>query len=210
MLAFVPLLALALSAQAPTIDSIQARKLMRQPVLSVMSKSQSGPSGDKHDYVSFAPDPWHDPGNQDGPPNIREDGHVNHELVTEGDSENFSATVRTIRQLTEAFVAHAEPEFADNAVRRIVVWFLAPATRMNPNLNYGQVVKGHNAGRPEGIIAMRELIDILDSIRDLDRRKAWPPAEDKAMREWMTAYYEWLTTSELGVRQSQATKFIWA
>jgi hypothetical protein len=197
-------LLLAINCRAQTINSMEAKKLMRQPVLSVMSKTEAGPSGDKHDYVSYAPYWWPDPAKPDGLPYIRKDGHTNRELVAQGDANNFSSTAHTIRRLTDAFVAHAEPEFGDNAVRRIVVWFLDPKTRMNPHLNFGQIVKGRNDGRAEGLITLRALIEILDSIRDLEKGNVWPPAEDKAMRDWMAAYHKWLTTSEIGMKEAQA------
>jgi len=197
-------LLLASAIQAQPINSMEAKKIMRQPVLSVMSKAEPGPSNDKHDYVSYAPYWWPDPAQPNGIPYIRKDGHTNRELVAQGDANNYSTTAHTIRRLTDAAIATAESEFADNAVRRIVVWFLDPKTRMNPHVNYGQIVKGRNDGRAEGLITMRAMIEILDSIRDLEKLKAWPQTEDKAMREWMTAYHKWLTTSEIGTKESQA------
>jgi hypothetical protein len=187
---------------ATQINSIEARKLMRQPVLSVMDKAEPGPSGDKHDFVSYAPYWWPDPNQPDGLPYIRKDGHTNRELVAKGDANNFASTARTIRLLANAFVTMGEPEYADNAIRRIAVWFLNPATRMNPHLNYGQGVPGRTQGRAEGLVTMRHLIDILDAVRDLRAGKAWPPVEDKALREWMSAYYAWLTSSPLGLEEA--------
>ena len=44
---------------------------------SVMHKKLTPPSGDKHDYMSFAPYWWPDPSTPDGLPYIRRDGEHN-------------------------------------------------------------------------------------------------------------------------------------
>jgi len=40
--------------------------------------------------------------------------------------------------------------YAEYAAKLIRVWFLDPATKMNPNLNYAQAIKGTNDGRGAG------------------------------------------------------------
>src|SRR4051794_34458609 len=49
----------------------RADDVMLTPVLTVVEKSQSPPSGDKHDYLSIAPYWWPDPSRPDGKPYIR-------------------------------------------------------------------------------------------------------------------------------------------
>ena len=193
--------ALLAAGQSPTIE---ADKLLKLPIYSVMDKAQAGPSGDKHDFVSYAPYWWPDPAKPDGLPYIRKDGHTNKEMVDKGDAGNFSATVRAIRILTEAFVAANEPKYADNAVRRINKWFVNPATRMNPNLEYGQAIMGRTTGRGAGLISMRGLIEITAAVKDLKKKKVWVEADDKPLREWFSAYLKWLESSEIGLAEKQA------
>ena len=193
--------ALLAAGQSPTIE---ADKMLKQPIYSVMDKAQAGPSGDKHDFVSYAPYWWPDPAKPDGLPYIRKDGHTNKEMVDKGDAGNFSATVRAIRILTEAFVATNEPKYADNAVRRINKWFVNPATRMNPDLEYGQAIMGRTTGRGAGLISMRGLIEITAAVKDLKKKKVWVEADDKPLREWFSAYLKWLESSEIGLAEKQA------
>ena len=195
---------MAFAAAGQQITSIEAKKLMKQPVYSVMDKAQAGPSGDKHDYVSYAPYWWPDPSKPDGLPYIRKDGHTNRELTATGDAEHFATTARIVRQLAQAFVETGEPSYAENAARRIAVWFTEPSKRMNPHLNYGQIVKGRNEGRGAGLVTMRALIDILDAVQDLKSKKAWLAGDDAALREWMMAYHKWLTTSRIGLEEAAA------
>ena len=192
------------SAQTATFNSIEARKLLRQPVLSVMNKATPGPSNDKHDYVSYAPYWWPDPTKPDGLPYIRKDGQTNRTLVAEGDAGNYSSTSRTIRQLAAAFVANGEQIYADNAILRIRAWFLDPATHMNPHVNFGQIVKGRNEGRGAGLITMRAMIDILDAADDLRKKKAMPVADSHGLHDWMDEYHRWLTTSPIGLEEAAA------
>ena len=189
------------AGQSPAIE---ADRLLKQPIYSVMDKAQAGPSGDKHDFVSYAPYWWPDPAKPDGLPYIRKDGHTNKEMVGKGDAANFSATVRAVRILTEGFIATNEPKYADNATRRINKWFVNPATRMNPNLEYGQAIMGRTTGRGAGLISMRGLIDITSAVKDLRKKKVWVEADDKPLREWFSAYLKWLESSEIGLAEKQA------
>ena len=197
-------LATLAAAQPPSLNSIEARKLLRQPVLSVMEKAAAGPSNDKHDYVSYAPYWWPDPTKPDGLPYIRKDGHTNRALVAEGDAGNYSSTAHTIRQLAAAFVANGEQVYADNAILRIRAWFLDPATHMNPHVNFGLIVKGHSDGRGAGLITMRAMIDILDAADDLRRKKAMSTADSHGLHDWMDEYHRWLTTSPIGLEEAAA------
>ena len=193
--------ALLAAAQSSTSE---ADKLLKLPIYSVMDKAQAGPSGDKHDFVSYAPYWWPDPAKPDGLPYIRKDGQINKEMVDKGDAANFSATVRAIRILTEAFVATNEPKYADNAARRINKWFVNPATRMNPNLEYGQAIMGRTTGRGAGLITMRGLIEITAAVKDLKKKKVWVEADDKPLREWFSSYMKWLESSEIGLAEKNA------
>ena len=62
---------------------------------------------------------------------------------------------------------------ADDAARLLRVWFLAPETRMNPNLRFAQAVAGKNDGRGTGILESRYLGDIADASGLLAGSAAW-------------------------------------
>ncbi len=50
---------------------------LRAPIVTVVDKPQASPSGDAHDYVSYARYYWPDPTKPDGLPYINHDGHHN-------------------------------------------------------------------------------------------------------------------------------------
>ena len=68
------------------------------------------------------------------------------------------------------------------------VWFLDPATRMNPHLNFGQYIPGINQGRGIGIIETRSLPDMLDGILLISSSPAWTKADEDGLQAWMRAY----------------------
>lgn len=67
---------------APAIKTLmkEADKAMNLTPPSVMDKSMTASSGDKHDYMSMGPYWWPDPSKPDGLPYIRKDGLRNPEL----------------------------------------------------------------------------------------------------------------------------------
>src|SRR5882757_6883965 len=71
----------ALAAKAPAA--------MRAPIATVIDKPQASPSGDAHDYVSFARYYWPDPTKPDGLPYLSHDGKHNEAQVAKGDHERL-------------------------------------------------------------------------------------------------------------------------
>ena len=191
-------------AYAQTFSTVEAEKLLKSPIYSVMDKDAAGPSGDKHDYVSYAPYWWPDPSKPDGLPYIRKDGHTNRALTAKGDANHFAETMRAIETLTKAMVATGEAGYGRNATERVRVWFLNPATRMNPNLEFGQAIMGRTDGRGAGLVTMRGLIPLVASLQDLKKRKTLSEADDRAMRAWVRDYLQWLESSKIGKEEMKA------
>jgi hypothetical protein len=83
------------------------------------------------------------------------------------------------------------------------VWFLDPATRMNPHLNFGQGIPGINDGRGIGIIETRDLVPMLDGVLLLGRTAHWAPRDEQELQSWMRAYLKWLIESPYGQDESR-------
>lgn len=182
------------------------RALEMQPV-SVMDKTLVPPSGDRHDYISLAPYWWPDPTKRDGLPYIRRDGEHNPESsdTKRSDSPRFGRTAAAIRTLSLAYYLTGSDAYARKAALLLRTWFLDPATRMNPNLKYGQAVRGRNDGRGTGIIETAErLPDILDSVGVLAGSSAWTAQDQSGMVAWARAYLDWLQTSPNGRDEAKA------
>lgn len=180
----------------------EARKVLPMSPVSVMDKSRIPPSGDKHDYISQGPYWWPDPNSPNGLPYIRRDGEVNPERNTFQDKENLSRLIDWTDALGKAYFFSKDEQFAEKAAELIRSWFLLEASRMNPNLNYGQGIPGRTDGRGIGIIETRSLGLILDTIHLIRASEHWTDEDEAGMQAWCNAYLDWLLTSQHGQDES--------
>jgi hypothetical protein len=181
-----------------------ANRALTLAPISVMDKRVTPPSGDKHDYMSQAPYWWPNPSQPDGKPYIRRDGRRNPEIDRITDHQNLAVLGRAVTTLTLGFYFTGREDYAQHAARLLEVWFLDPATRMNPNLQFAQGIPGIADGRAAGIIESRWLADIVGAVTVLESSPAWSVSDDAALKDWMRAYLTWLLESKLG--RAEATR----
>lgn len=170
---------------------------LREGPWSVMDKEHVPPSDDKHDYYSVGPYWWPDPSKADGLPYVRRDGEVNSERY-EYDNVGLKNTVAAVDDLATAWYFTNEPRYARRAALLLRTWFLDPATRMNPHLQYGQAIPGRTEGRGIGIIDTAQLIHLVDAVGLLQSPDAWPDSDHQELQAWFRAYLNWLLTSSHG------------
>src|SRR5438445_13657831 len=117
----------------PALEQLRkdADEALLQKSLSVLNKSMSPPSGDKHDYMSLAPYWWPDPNKPNGLPYIRRDGETNPEIEQVQDHKNFGTLMSTSHTLALAYYLFRDQRYASHATELLRGWFLDPATRMN-------------------------------------------------------------------------------
>ena len=182
----------------------EADKALDQKPVTVTSKKQVPPSGDKRDYMSLAPYWWPDPTKKDGLPYIRRDGQVNPERFEFKDRELWVTLQSSVTTLATAYYISNKDDYAAHAARMLRVWFLDSVTRMNPNMNFSEAVKGRNAGRGAGIIGISQLPTILDAVVLIRGSKHWNAADDAGMTSWCKSYLTWLRTSPNGIDEQDS------
>ena len=182
----------------------EANKALKFKAVSVVNKKQVPPSGNKHDYMSIGPYWWPDSTKASGVPYVRKDGVVNPEVKNYPDKENMPVLCENIYILSIAYYFSEDEKYAKHALNLMKVWFLDPATRMNPNLNYGQAIKGITDGRAEGIIEARHFIFLLDGIQLLKQSKHFDEKEYTALKDWFKEFLSWLRTSQIGQDEGAA------
>jgi hypothetical protein len=189
----------------PALDKLlsDAGHALKTKSPSVMNKHRVPPSGDKHDYMSQAPYYWRDTNSTSGK-YIRRDGEHNPEVDAEFDAAGLKTVCSSAQTLALAYYFSGDEKYAEKASEFLRIWFLNPATKMNPNLNFGQAIPGEVDGRPAGLISADGLVDVVDAIGLLAGSKSWTAADQKGMLDWMTEYFHWLTTSKIGVGESNA------
>ena len=181
-----------------------ADKAMLEGPFTVTAKNRVPPSGDKHDYLTLAPYWWPDPTKPDGLPYIRRDGETNPESKRDTDNPTLNAMANAVETLALAYYFTGEAKYAERAALLLRVWFIDQATKMNPNYEYAQAVRGHNSGRGAGLIDVRNFIHVVDAIGLLAGAKAWTKQDQQAVQDWFGAFVKWLQTSANGKEEASA------
>jgi hypothetical protein len=171
--------------------------LARKPG-TVLDKRTIPPSNDRKDYISLAPYWWPDPADPAGP-YVRRDGEFNPERSTNRfDRTALSRMASDADLLGLAYYYTGEKRYADKLAAIIRAWFLDPATAMNPNMNYAQMVPGHSNGRPEGVLDTSAFIGVIDAVGLAAPSGALSAEEGKALEGWFSRYLDWMLSSPNG------------
>ena len=178
-----------------------ANSVLNSPIASIVDKAYTPPSGDKHDYFSLAPYWWPNPQTADRLPYVWRDGVSNPERGA-FDYPKLVSMTRAVTILGPAYYYTGDERYAENAAQRLRVWFLDPATRMNPNLKYCQVRRGqHSRGRGSSIEAIR-FRWLVDAVVLLRGSPHWTAADDRALRDWFGNLARWMATSPDAIAES--------
>jgi hypothetical protein len=183
----------------------EAHRALQQQSLSVVVKIVTPPSGDKHDYMSQAPYFWPNPDKPDGLPYINRDGERNPEIAKITDHLALDQMEAAVQTLSLAYYFKNNEEYAAKASQLLRAWFIDPATRMNPNLEYAQFIPGVNTGRGIGLIETRGLVNTVDAVGLLAGSKSWTAADQQALEGWFSTFLQWMQESRKG-REENAAK----
>ncbi|WP_406328481.1 alginate lyase family protein [Streptomyces sp. NBC_00203] len=176
----------------------------------VVDKPKPAPGGDVHDYLSQAPYWWpSQPKTADNPwgcPYVQRDGQRNPEVDTGTDRQDVEKVFDSTYDLSLAWYYTGKKQYAEKAATVLRTWFLAPDTRMNPNLNHGQFIPCKYDGRAIGIIDFSQsYTSVLDAIAILDTgAPGWSKGDRTAMRAWNTDFRDWLANSAFGKEEGAA------
>ena len=183
----------------------KANEALKLKPVSVADKPQTPPSGDCQDYLSFAPYFWPDPTKKDGLPYVRRDCQTNPEnLDNRSDKLRLKRMAHITETLALAYYLTRNESYAEGSALQLRTWFLDPATRMNPHLNYAQVVPGLKEGRSFGVIDGHYLLPALDAATMLSASRDWTAEDRDNLVLWMKAFLGWLRTSKNGRKAAQS------
>ncbi|ORX84781.1 chondroitin AC/alginate lyase [Basidiobolus meristosporus CBS 931.73] len=182
-----------------------ANNCLKNGPFSVTYTDRIPPSGDVHDFMTQAPYWWPD-SNAENPataPYIRIDGKMNPEcteLPNQKQLENMALCVST---LSLAYCYVEDSRYLKHAWDLLRVWFLDPQTRMNPNVNYGQIRPNCSEGGTfTGMMGTRGLVLVANSV--LLIKTAEYEADMVQLKQWFTEYVNWISESELALRAKRA------
>ncbi|KAK7694544.1 hypothetical protein QCA50_001730 [Cerrena zonata] len=137
-------------------------------------------------------------------PYVVRDGQVNPDVRNLPGSQAAQNMPQSVLFNTLAYAFQKSSANSKNVAKFIDAFFLTSSTGMNPNMNFGQQVRGpgadHQKGTFTGPLDMRALVKIVNSIQILKALKSpdWTTARDQAFMKWMKTYVNWLKTSDIG------------
>lgn len=180
----------------------KAEKTLSMDRLSVVDKSLTPPSQDKHDYMSLGPYFWPNPKTKDGYPYIRRDGKVNPNALIDSDSPRLVRLANALETLALAYYYTNNTKYAQRAVEMIQIWFINDSTKMNPHLKYAQGIPGTVPGRALGILDGRHFVRILDSITLIENSNLLSSKDLEIIKQWVKDYQNWLLNGEYAYEES--------
>ena len=204
----------AVSAEPTATDMLNIRQLdhdreikaadamLNDEPITVTAAHSPRSAGGEHDFFSEGDYWWPDPKNPDGP-YIQKDGMTNPDNFVEHRHAmiRFSIHVAT---LTSAWRITNDTKYSDAAVKHMRAWFIDEKTRMNPNLQYAQAIKGITTGRGIGVIDTVHLIEVAKSASLLQQAGALKGDDAEAIKKWFVDYLTWMTTSKNGREEMNA------
>ncbi|AKC83665.1 alginate lyase [Verrucomicrobia bacterium IMCC26134] len=174
-----------------------AAKALELPPVSLTAYRAALSTGGPNDFYSNGDYWWPDPAAPGGLPYVRRDGQTN--------PANFNHHRLAIRRLRDAvaalgaaFAISRKNTYALKAAELLHVFFIDPATRMNPHLRYAQAIPGVSEGRGIGIIDTLHLIEIPVAIEAMSASPIFDANLVAGLRSWFAAYLDWMITSPNG------------
>ncbi|KZP15847.1 chondroitin AC/alginate lyase [Athelia psychrophila] len=198
-----------------------ADRLGSQGPWSVINKTVLPPTGNKQDYLSWAPYSWPNCSNVDNtteltPPQMwaqcnydYRDGQFNPDRLLVNNTGQFQAMSDAVFYNTLAWVLTGKSNYSANAAHFLDTWFLDPTTGMTPNLQYAQMNRGPTGqvGTHTGALDLKAMAKITSAILILRGGNSpdWTIVLDTQMSNWTTHYVDWLTTSPIAYLEWTAT-----
>jgi hypothetical protein len=175
---------------------------LREAPLTITASHSSRSSGGLHDFYSEGDYWWPDPDHPGGP-YIQRDGLSNPDNFT----DHRRALMRFSMQvpaLVAAWKITGDQRYAEHAVRHLRAWFIDQDTRLNPNLQYAQAIFGRSTGRGIGVIDTIHLVEVARAVEVLQDSAALSAVDQAGVKQWFSAYLEWLTHSKNGMDERDA------
>jgi beta-galactosidase len=155
------------------------------------------------DFLSMGDYWWPDPAKPDGLPYVRRDGETN-----PGNFEDHRRLMRQMRDnvaaLAAAYAITHDDAQAQRAAEWLRVFFVDPATRMNPHLRFAQAIPGVSSGRGIGIIDTLHLVEVPLAARAIAGAPGLPAEVLPGVKAWFAEYLQWMLTHPNGKEEAAA------
>lgn len=176
------------------------------PLRSVVDKlGEIPPSFDKHDYVSLATYYWPNPETENGLPYVARDGHSNPEGES-FDKDGLRELAFLVYTYAILYYLTEDVLYYETLKKHLVHYFIDSTTRMNPNMNHGQMIKGVNEGRGIGMIDYTgNMAYAIYMLKQLYKLGYLEEEFYQELKEWHQAFYHWMKFSPIALEERYAT-----
>ena len=169
-----------------------AEKFLSEKPITVTAAHSPRSAGGLHDFFSEGDYWWPSMTQPDGP-YVQRDGETNPDNFVEHRHAMVRMSIH-VATLTSAWRITGEKKYADKAIEHLKAWFVDDATKMNPNLQYAQAIKGITTGRGTGIIDTVHLIEPAKAASLLQQAGILQGDDLNAIQKWFADYLEWMTS----------------
>jgi hypothetical protein len=135
---------------------------------------------------------------------VQRDGKRNPDVKDVKDQQQLERLGENLTYLALGYFFFNDDRYAQQAANLARAFFVDNQTRMNPNVNYGQVIRGtknpSGIGRGEGIMSTRMLARIANVLPLLSNHPSFAGINGP-LHLWFNDYLIWLTTSDIGRKE---------
>jgi len=189
-------------SQSPELTTIikNAEIVLNKREVSVAEKKLLPASKNRNDYYSLATYWWPDVNKGKDAPYIRKDGQANPSRLEISDFTYLKRICEDIRTLGYAYYFTSDKKYAEKAEKLLYTWFVNPTTKMNPNLEFSQVIlgKNNNKGRAEGLIDTKNFVYMLEGVELMSTDGGLSNGTIADLKKWFSEYLNWLVNSPIG------------
>lgn len=157
--------------------------------------------GTRNDFYSEGDYWWPNPEDPDGP-YIRRDGLSNPNYFSQHREAMRNMSIQ-VASLTAAYKITSDKRYAVHAISHLTTWFISTETKMNPNMNYAQAIKGVCPGRGVGLIDAIHLVEPARSISLLHEMDALDETTFTELKKWFSKFLNWMNTHEYGIDERE-------
>ncbi|KAF9532078.1 alginate lyase-domain-containing protein [Crepidotus variabilis] len=135
---------------------------------------------------------------------VGRDGQVNSDVRSLPGPDALNSMSQACYSNAAAYAITKDALYAKKVVQLINNFYIDEATKMNPNMKFGQVVRGPGPkgieGTFTGVLDNRGFLRVVNSVAILRMTKApdWSAALDEGLKSWTKIYAVWLSSSAIG------------
>lgn len=178
-----------------------AESAFSSPGYTVTDKKNPPPGGTLNDYTSLSKYYWPNPDTPDHLPWIGKDG-LRNPAADDYDAPRVLDFCLAVSSLAGAAKLTGETKYAIKAGTLLRRWFLDPATKMNPHMNYAQFSPGNFSGSCVGVIDAHFFCELIEAIRVLEFNENWTETDLQNLKVWFKEFQTWLCTAPLPLEEA--------